>query len=66
MMAETIELRLTRTDRPCPNCGAPLYRVLDCGPTSRGKRVGVVLGLTCCCCEANGMKLMKDTNGDAH
>ena len=59
MSAETIELLLTRIDRECSNCGALLYRVLETGKTSKGKLVGVVLGLTCRSCEANGMRLLK-------
>lgn len=61
MTPATIDLRLTRTDRPCPNCGALLYRVLQIGTTSTGSQVGQILGPTCRSCEANGMKLLKET-----
>jgi len=61
MTPDTIELLLTRTDRPCANCGAPLYQVLESGKTSGWKVAAVFLGLTCRSCEANGMRLLKDS-----
>lgn len=55
MSQETIELLLTRTDHPCPTCGALLYRVFEI----IGK-ISIFLGLTCRSCEANGMRLLKE------
>jgi len=60
MSAETIELLLTRIDRECSNCGAPLYNVFQVGLTSGGSRVAHSIGLTCRSCEANGMRLLKE------
>jgi hypothetical protein len=60
MSATTIELLLTRTDRPCPTCGALLYRVLEVGEITKKKSLGIILGFTCRSCEANGMRLIKE------
>jgi len=60
MSVQFIELNLILTDHSCPTCGALLYRVLEIGETSKQQRVGVVLGLTCRSCEANGMRLLKE------
>lgn len=60
MSAQFIELNLILTDRPCENCGALLYRVIEIGQTTTGSQQRQILGLTCCSCEANGMRLLKE------